>query len=153
MRYLIGIGNYTLGDDGIGLQLIEHIARENLDRNFQAIDLSDDGTRLLNFFEEGTERILLVDCVQANRKPGDFFFFKPDDVESEKLLGRMTTHEGDILKVIQLGKQLGYPQPPLLIMGIEPESMKTGDMQLSTVLRERFPEYLAAALEKLEQGW
>jgi hypothetical protein len=58
-----------------------------------------------------------------------------------------------MLKVIQLGKQLGYPIPPIQIMGIQPESMKAGDMELSPVLRERFAQYLEAAISRLRQGW
>jgi hydrogenase maturation protease len=148
MKYLIGIGNYTMGDDGIGLKLVEHIAEHELNRDFEVIDLGDDGSRLLDYFSPETERMLLVDCVKAGKKPGEYFFFKPEDVESKKHLSAMTTHEGDILKVIELGHRLGLPIPPIEVMGIEPESMKMG-MELSGTLTRRFDEYVKTAINRI----
>ncbi|MBP1603159.1 MAG: hypothetical protein H6Q09_331, partial [Acidobacteria bacterium] len=40
MRYLIGIGNYNSGDDGIGPRVVEEIEARGLEEGFRAIDLS-----------------------------------------------------------------------------------------------------------------
>jgi len=74
LRYLIGIGNFSMADDGIGLRLIERIVQEGLDCGFEAVDLADEGFRLLFYLNEGTEKIVLVDAVEMGLPPGNTVF-------------------------------------------------------------------------------
>lgn len=137
-----------MADDGIGLRIVEYISENKLNTDFEVVDLADSGIRLLDYFTSNTEKILLVDSVLSGKKPGDYFFFSPDDVESGKYLSAMTTHEGDILKIIELGKALGYSIPPMNVMGIEPSRIEPV-MELSQVLKNNFKTYVDAAMEKI----
>jgi len=148
LRYIIGIGNYSMADDGIGLRIVEHIAENGLDRGFGAIDIADDGTRLLFYLNEDTEKIVLIDAVDLGIPPGEHRLFKPDDVESTKDMRRLTTHESDILAILKFAKSLGYRLPPITILGIQPGDLSPG-MDLSTTLQERFSTYLRVALEEV----
>ena len=145
MRYLLGLGNYTMGDDSIGLRIVEHIIQENLDRDFRAIDLSANAMNLLFYCAEETEKIVIVDAVDMGISPGEFRIFSPEDVDSFKPSTGMTTHESDILKVILMGKNLGYTIPPIQILGIQPETM-TSVMELSHLLQSRMEVYISTAL-------
>lgn len=148
MRYLIGVGNYAMGDDGIGLRVVERIAQAGLDAGFQAIDLSGSGYDLLAYFKPETERIVLIDAVVTGRSPGSLVTFDPADAASAKILSRMTTHEGDLLQVIELGRSLGMPVPPIRILGIEPLRVEAG-MQLSELLEAQLPAYIEAAIREV----
>jgi len=141
-----------MGDDGVGLRVIEKILERKLDQGFQVIDIADNGIKLLSYFTEETEKILLIDCVEAEKKPGDFVLFSPKDVESEKMLSGMTTHEGDVLKLIELAKAVNYPIPPLRVLGIQPESV-VPSMELSDLLASRLDEYVKIALAELNKDW
>ena len=148
MRYLVGVGNYTAGDDGVGLRVVEHVVANGLDRDFVAVDVSTDALSLVAYLNADTEAVLVVDAAHLGLAPGDFRFFSPDEVETQKELTGLSTHEGDVLKVLQLAREAGYPIPPLAIMGIEPSEM-SGGMSLSQCLAERVPTYAAAAIEHL----
>lgn len=148
MNYLVGVGNWQQADDSIGLRIVEHIALHNLDQGFQVIDLSGSGLPILHLFTPETKRILIVDAVLAEKTPGDFFFFTPQGVLSEKELSQFTTHESDILKTIHIGKELCYPIPPLKIMGIQPAELTQRD-SLSPLLQKRFELYVATAINAL----
>ena len=148
MRYLIGIGNYSQADDGIGLRIVEHIAHNGLDRGFEAIDLADEGISLLFYLNDETEKILLVDAVDLGLPPGEYRLFRPEDVQSTKDMRRLTTHESDILAILKFAKSLGYRLPPITILGIQPGDLSPG-MELSTTLQERFSTYLRVALEEV----
>ena len=150
MKYLIGIGNWSMGDDGIGLRVVEAVEREGLAKEFEAVDIADDGMRLLFYCTPETERIVLVDAVELGLAPGAWRVFRPEAVETRKELTGLTTHEGDILKVLQFAKGLGYPIPPVVIMGIQPEKMELG-MELSETLRSRFEEYVKMAVQEAEK--
>jgi hydrogenase maturation protease len=92
--------------------------------------------------------VLVVDAAHLGLAPGDFRFFSPDEVETQKELSGLTTHEGDVLKVVELARGAGYPIPPVAVMGIEPCEMGDG-MTLSERLEERLPAYAAAAIDHL----
>lgn len=150
MRYIIGIGNFSMADDGIGLRIVEHIAENNLDRGFEAIDIADEGMRLLFYLQEETEKIVLIDAVDLGLTPGEYRLFTPEDAESTKAMKRLTTHEGDVLKVLELARSLGQSMPPITILGIQPGDLNPG-MELSPGLKKRFEEYLGIALEEIRK--
>ncbi len=145
----MGAGNYTMGDDGIGLRLIEEVVSRKLEDGFVAIDLAGGKLNLIDYLTSGLEKIVVVDCVRAGRKPGDYFFFTPEEVKSTKDLGNVSTHEEDLLKTLTLARNMDYPIPPIRVMGIEPASMELG-AGLSDVLQARFDTYIEAAVKEIK---
>jgi hydrogenase maturation protease len=150
MRYLVGVGNYNMFDDSIGIRLIEAVEERGLDKNFQALDLSSNVINLLSYCNESTEKMVIVDSAKMGKKPGEFCFFSPEQVVSEKQLVQISTHEGDVLKVVRLAQQLNYAVPPIMFMGIEPESIKPGS-GLSLILASNMEIYIAEAIRELQQ--
>jgi hydrogenase maturation protease len=148
VRYLVGVGNYMAGDDAVGPRVVEHVVANGLDRDFVAVDLSTDALSLVAYLNADTEAVVVVDAAHVGASPGDFRFFSPHEVETQKELTGLTTHEGDVLKVLELAREAGYSMPPFAIMGIEPCEMGNG-MTLSECLAERVPAYAAAAIEHL----
>ena len=136
------------GDDAVGPRVVEHVVVNGLERDFEAVDLSTDALRLVAYLNAETEAVLVIDAAQLGLPPGDYRFFSPDEVETQKELSGLTTHEGDVLKVLDLARHAGYAIPPVAIMGIEPYDMESG-IELSECLDERVPAYAAAAIEHL----
>jgi hydrogenase maturation protease len=149
MRYLVGFGNYTARDDGIGVRVVEHIAARGLDRGFRALDLATNSLNLLSYLQPETEAMLIVDSARMDEAPGTVRFFAPSEVETRKTQAGFSTHEGDVLKVLDLAAQLNYPIPRILIMGVEPASTDSG-VGLTKALEDRFQEYVEAAIARLE---
>ena len=136
------------GDDAVGPRVVEHVVVNGLERDFEAVDLSTDAFRLAAYLNAETEALLVIDAAQLGLPPGDYRFFSPDEVETQKELSGLTTHEGDVLKVLELARDAGLPIPPVAIMGIEPYDMESG-IELSECLGARVPAYAAAAIEHL----
>jgi hydrogenase maturation protease len=150
-KFLIGVGNETMTDDGVGPRVAEALADEARAFGFETVAAGHDTVGILACFDEATARILFIDCVRMGMRPGDWTCFSPDDVETRKTLDRLTTHEGDLLRIIELAKQIGCPIPPVTILGIEPHSIEPG-IHLSLALQTRFEEYVAAALAEMTGG-
>lgn len=149
-RCLIGFGNYSRGDDGIGLRLVEAIAERGLDTDFEAVEVGNDGMKLLTYFAADVGRILVVDCARMGMAPGEARIFSPDEAESVKVVEGLSTHEGDVLAVIELGRRLGLPAPEIRLLGIEPASLAM-EMELSPLLAARFEALLAMAVAEIRR--
>jgi hydrogenase maturation protease len=141
MTCLIGIGNYTCGDDGIGPRLVEALCDRGLDTGFTALELPGHGIDLLTHFTPETEAILIVDCALMGLPPGAFRLFEPDQVTSHKQVSGLSTHENDILKLIAFGRAAGCPIPYIRILAIQPETTQLGD-ELSPPLSTQFETYI-----------
>ena len=139
-----------MADDGIGLRIVEHLAGRGLERGFEAVAIADEGTRLLFYLTESTDKMVIVDAVDMGLEPGEYRLFRPEDVETEKITSGMTTHEGDILRVLELAASLGYPIPPVTILGIQPGSLRPG-LELSPALESQFDTYVRVALEEVRK--
>jgi hydrogenase maturation protease len=148
VRYLIGIGNYYGLDDSIGLRIAETIGERGLDRGFQAIDMGGNLFDLVHYLGGDSEQVLIVDAARMGREPGHYEFFEPADVTTRKRGAGMSTHEGDLMKVIEFAESLGGVLAPVTVMGIEP-ALLGNEPGLSPLLQSRFEDYVAAALEFL----
>jgi len=150
VRYLIGIGNYYGRDDAIGLRIAEHIGEKGLDRDFRAIDLGGNLLDVVHYLNDETEQVLIVDSARMGLEPADFAFFSLDQAASAKAIAGFSTHEGDLLKVLEFAEALAGSLPPISIMGIQPAEL-ADEPGLSDTLEARFEEYVAAAVEFLTQ--
>ena len=148
MRYIIGVGNSSMADDGIGLWVVEHLARRGLEQGFEAVAIADEGTRLLFYLTENTDKIVIIDAVDMGLEPGEYRLFKPEDVETQGAISGITTHEGDILRVLELAASLHYHIPPVTILGIQPAILGPG-LELSPALERQFDTYFRVALEEV----
>jgi hydrogenase maturation protease len=147
-RWIVGLGNHSMADDAVGLRIAETIAQEHPSPDYRVDCLPDSGIRLLDFFTAETEKVLLIDAMVSGKRPGDFFLFGPEDVNNWKRLANRSTHEGDILSVLRLGREMGLPLPEIVILGIEPESLEPR-MGLSPLLESRLRSYVAAAIGEI----
>ena len=148
MRYLVGVGNVLAGDDGVGPRVVEQAAAGGLDPGVVAVDLATDALSLVAYLGDETEALLVVDAARLGLAPGEYRIFSPDEVETTKELSGLTTHEGDVIRVVELARGAGYAIPPLAVMGIEPCDTGTAT-SLSECLAGRVPGYAAAAIERL----
>lgn len=148
-KYIIGLGNYSKNDDGIGLRIVEYIVENNLQDGFEAFEVGNDGISLITFFNESTEKVLIVDCALMGKNPGEYLIFPYDSITTKKEVGNISTHEGDIIKLVELAIQLDHPIPEIIILAIEPESLEM-DMTLSECLQNKFDEYVKAAIEAIK---
>ncbi len=147
-RYIVGMGNFAKGDDGIGLYVIDHIQDQGLEDGFSLVEAANDGMLLLTLFTEETERIVVVDCAYMGKQPGESVVVAPDELVSRKQGNQLTSHEGDVLQIIELGQKLGLPLPAIRILAIEPVSTEM-TAELSPLLQSQIPLYARTAIQAL----
>jgi hydrogenase maturation protease len=118
---VIGLGNPLRRDDGIGILLLEKLIQKknNFTKNIEFIDGGTGGISLIYLFAK-FDIVFLIDAVDFNAEPGDFKFFKIDEkVTSDKKVN-FTTHEDNILNVLELAWKIGE-KPEVYIFAIQPK--------------------------------
>ena len=145
---VIGIGNPLMGDDGAGVAVLDIIRDMDLP-DIEIIELGSGGLTLLHRME-GFDRVILADAVDFGGDPGEVRVFSPDDVSSVKTVG-YSLHDVDILKVIELARQMGHCPERIMIAAIQPAKLEH-----STVMSEQVRgnlEVLADRIRELVFEW
>jgi len=138
---VIGLGNILFSDEGIGVHLIRKLS-ENQGK-FPSVEFIDAGTGGLNILHliANRKKAVIIDCVKMGKNPGTIKRFEPADVKTVKKMMHFSLHEADILRIIELSRQLGECPDQIVIFGIEPESLELGQ-NLSETLTDKIDLYI-----------
>jgi len=147
---VLGLGNPLMGDEGIGVHLIERLAASG--EQYPSVDFIDAGTGGLSVLHllDGRRKAIIIDCAFMDEPPGAIRRFTPEDVRSRKVLAHQSLHEADLIRIIEMARQLGQAPEQIVIFGIQPEQVRAGS-ELSRTLVEKTDEYVSLILRELEQ--
>jgi len=147
---VLGLGNPLMGDEGIGVHLIERLAASG--EQYPSVDFIDAGTGGLSVLHllDGRRKAIIIDCAFMDEPPGAIRRFTPEDVRSRKVLAHQSLHEADLIRIIEMARQLGQAPEQIVIFGIQPEQVRAGG-ELSRTLAEKTDEYISLILRELEQ--
>jgi hydrogenase maturation protease len=145
---VIGLGNPLMSDEGIGVHLIRKLSEQQ--EKFPSVEFIDAGTGGMNLLHliANRKKAVIIDCVKMGKKPGTFKCFEPADVQTIKKMTHFSLHEADILRIIDLSKQLGECPEKIVIFGIQPESLELGQ-KLTKTLSGQIDAYLVEIHKEL----
>jgi hydrogenase maturation protease len=138
---VVGLGNLWRGDEGIGVHLLRALADKTaLYPEVEFYELGTGGLALLHVIAD-RDKAILLDCAFMGATPGTLRRFGPGEVLSTKVLPRVSLHEGDVLQLLELARQLGQLPAEVVIFAVEPAEVCATD-ELSSALHTRLQEYL-----------
>jgi len=138
---VIGLGNLLLSDEGIGVHLIRRLSEHQY--KFPLVDFIDAGTGGMTVLHliANRKKAIIIDCAKMGAEPGTIKQFEPADVQTTKKMTHFSLHEADILRIIELSRQLGECPNQIVIFGIEPEKLEPGQ-SLSRTLTDKIDLYI-----------
>lgn len=145
---VLGLGNVLLRDDAIGLRMLEALQGDERFGECEFVDGGTQGIALLGYFE-GRASALILDAVALGAAPGTVHVLREPDFQTVR---GSTAHEGGALEVLALAKLLGQAPDDVVIVGIEPDEVRTG-IGLSDRVEAALPEAAAKAREILEERY
>lgn len=148
---VLGLGNPLMADDGIGIALVERLAREA--ERYPAVDFVDAGAGGMSVLHliEGRRKAILIDSAHMDELPGALRRFTVDEVRSRKILAHQSLHEADLLRVLTLAEQLGQAPETMVIFGIQPRVVEPRQ-GLSGILLDGIDHYLTEIRSELERS-
>jgi len=142
-KFVVGIGNVLLRDEGIGCHVVHTMEGIPL----PDVEIIDGGTCLdvLQLLEDA-DKLVIVDAVKGGGTPGQIYRFHLDDITLEQK-PFLSLHDVGLVDNLML-MQLWYNIGEAVIIGVEPREINWG-LELSPELREKMPQIIDAILAEL----
>lgn len=145
---IIGVGNLLMGDDGIGIHVVEALMKQKLPRN---VAVFDGATRAFDVLEymDGVDKAVIVDAYKKGGAPGSIyrFSFDPADEVQDNALN-LSMHDINFLDALKAGKGIYRLPAEIVIIGIEPETLECG-LGLSAELTMALPAIFEAVKSEI----
>jgi hydrogenase maturation protease len=151
---VLGLGNLLLEDDGVGLRLVEDLAKASAFGD--GVEFVDGGTQGLALLPclDGRSAVLVLDAIGLGQKPGTVHVLREGSpcgsMEQIRARRASTAHEGNALELFQTARMLGHDFAEVAVVGMEPANLRTG-IGLSPEVEASVPEALAHAQQILEE--
>ncbi len=114
---ILGIGNYLMGDEGIGVHIAERLEKETLPLEVDVLDGGTGGFHLLEYFEL-YPNVILIDATLDSNPPGTIRLIKPKFAKD--FPQAMSTHDIGLKDMVSALQIMGtIPDIDLFVVSIE----------------------------------
>jgi hydrogenase maturation protease len=144
---ILGLGNPLLGDEGIGVRVIEELHHYELPDGVAVVEGGTGGLSLMSLME-GRQKVIVVDAADMGRPPGSVVRFTPEEVRLKTGVGLLSLHQVGLGEALALADALGVSPNELVIIGVQPFSMGVGE-RLSPRVERVVEQCIAQVLEEV----
>jgi hydrogenase maturation protease len=148
---IIGFGNIFMGDDGIGVRVIEELQKQQIFKDNENIELVDGGTSGVDlvFMLQNTCKAIIIDAVDAGQKIAQIVVFSPQEIKDfkKKIFKSYSLHDIDLAEAFELVKNLNLPTA-IKIIGIKPKKIGYGD-KLTPEIEKQIPDLITKVKEEV----
>jgi hydrogenase maturation protease len=144
---VIGLGNPIMGDDGLGLAVLEHLqAAYVFPPDVELVDGGTWGMNLLPIIEDAGE-LILIDAIDAGAPAGTFVRLEHDRLP-RYLATKISPHQVDLRDVLALAELRGTLPADTVALGLQPASVEMR-ASLSETLRDGVPDLVEQVVQEL----
>jgi hydrogenase maturation protease len=142
---VMGIGNYLMCDEGIGVHVAEQLLKEHLPEHVAVLDGGTGGFHLLEFFENH-DHVILIDATLDGREPGTIRKIKPKFATD--FPPAMSTHDIGLKDMVSALQFMGkMPEIDLFVVSIA--SIQEQGTELTPPVRSKIPELIRLVREAI----
>jgi hydrogenase maturation protease len=129
---VLGIGNYLLGDEGVGVHAVRCLEKEAWPPGVRLVDGGTGGFHLLSFFSD-YDTVIMIDATMDDGDPGTVHLLEPHFASD--FPRALSAHDIGLRDLIESAVLLG-PLPKIYLITVsiaQPQSMQ---MELSPAVAE-----------------
>jgi hydrogenase maturation protease len=144
---ILGIGNYLMGDEGVGVQTAIAIQQLPIANQVDVVDGGTGGFHLLEFFEVH-DKVILIDATLDNNEPGTIRLIQPRFAKD--FPRAMSTHDiglRDMVNALQLMDKM----PEIYLFVVSIESIQQQGIELTYAIEKTIPILIEKVLELANQ--
>ncbi len=147
---MLGIGNPIMGDDGIGIVLLEQLMAAGLEHPVEFVDGGTIGMSLLPLLEDARS-LLVLDAVAGDGPPGTVVHLCGDQLP-RLLRGKLSAHQVGLFDVLVAARLRGTEPDRVAVVGLTPGDIDLR-VTLSPAVAAAVPAAVALAREVLRCWW
>lgn len=142
---VLGIGNFLLGDEGVGVVAAQLLANMVLGDHVEVLDGGTGGFHLLSHFD-GIERLILIDAALDGHPPGTVRAIRPRFLN--EFPRALSAHEIGLRDLIETATLLGK-MPPTDLVTVSVAVPRDLGTELSPAVAAALPVVIARVRELL----
>ncbi len=140
---ILGIGNYLMGDEGVGVHTALQLQELDLPDYVEVVDGGTGGFHLLEYFENH-EHVILIDATLGGDKPGQIRLIKPRFAKD--FPRAMSTHDiglKDMVSALQWMEKM----PDIRLFVVSIESIQQQGIEMTTEVKVVIPDLMQRILQ------
>lgn len=143
-----GIGNTIMMDDGIGVYVVQELAKRQWPESVEIIDAGISSYDMLNVFC-GIDILIVVDSMVAGGAPGTIYRAPLEQLGMNSDANLTSLHEMHFMEAIKFVNLMGY-HPEVIVFGAEPHTVQLG-LELTPLLAEKLPRLVELVDEEIHR--
>jgi hydrogenase maturation protease len=145
---ILGCGNTLVGDDGVGIRIVERLQQMELPPNVEVIDAGVGGLAILSWIEDA-DKIIIVDAVQTgNEPPGTVYEFTDKELPPSDMF-MLSLHDLNLVDTLNVGRVVQKMPDEIVIIGVEVKRVAEFTKDLTPEVEAAIPEVLDLVLKEL----
>lgn len=142
---VMGLGNYILSDEGIGIHAIKELEKETWPENVEIFDCGTLGI-LSSYKISEADVLIAIDAVVAKEEPGTIKVFDKEDIMLSKVPAKVSAHQIGFQETLLHAQLRGDCPETVVLIGVVPESYDTST-DLTESCAKALPEVLRITRE------
>jgi hydrogenase maturation protease len=146
---VLGVGNVLMGDDSIGVRVVEELERRfQIPEGVEVLDGGTSGFELLSHIRN-REHLIIIDAIKSGMPPGMVVRVDGEDVPA-RFMTRISPHQLGLSDVLAAATVNGELPKQMVLFGIEPKRVELG-LVLSDEVKENFEKLIETVKEELSR--
>lgn len=146
---IIGLGNPLVGDDAVGLRVVDLLKPMLAER--PDVEVTEDHWGGLRLMEQmiGYDRAIVVDAIQTGAAPGTIHLLSPDGIPTQR---SASAHDVNLTTALEFGRRAEASLPEnscIRLVGIEAEDILNFGQELTPAVQAAVPRAVEAVLDAL----
>lgn len=140
---VMGVGNYLMGDEGIGVQIVQQMEKMDLPGYLDVLDGGTGGFLLMNYFDE-YPNIIFVDATMDGKPAGTVSVLEPKFASD--FPNALSVHDvglKDMIEAVYLMEKV----PKMYLITISINEIRPMTLELAPEVKAAIPK----AIEKIEE--
>lgn len=133
---VVGIGNYILQDEGVGVHAINRLMEMDFPEGVEIVDGGTHSYDLVDFFCQA-DNLIIIDAIQAGEEPGTMYRAPLEEMGLKSEENCTSLHQLHFIEAIKMVNLMGY-YPRVIVFGVEPQVIDWG-LKLTPSIAEKLP--------------
>ena len=144
---VMGVGNYLMGDEGIGVHIIQEMAKNKLPEYVDILDGGTGGFLLLNCFE-AYSTVIFIDATMDGKPAGTISLIRPKFASD--FPSALSVHDvglKDMIEAVYLMEKV----PDIHLFTVSIEEINPMTLELNQKVKDSIPEIIEKILKHSEE--